>query len=124
MPLWEHLPAMLATGTFFFIGLTTMFVWFDPDGPAVGWMGSGRPARDSGLSGPAEPEASERLRRRLLAGIHKVARSPKIGHSRSDLTSRPLRFRLVRPYLIVYEPDSRPLRVVHSAQDMSRQLDG
>jgi plasmid stabilization system protein ParE len=77
--------------------------------------------------GPRNPEASERVRHRLFAGIHKVARSPELGHGRPDLTSRPLRFWLVRPYLIVYEPDSRPLRivrVVHSAQNIVRELGG
>jgi plasmid stabilization system protein ParE len=34
------------------------------------------------------------------------------GHRRPDLTSRPLRFIVVREYLIAYAPDERPLWVV------------
>jgi len=34
------------------------------------------------------------------------------GHRRSDLASRPLRFRRVRDYLIAYAPDEAPLPVV------------
>jgi antitoxin ParD1/3/4/toxin ParE1/3/4 len=37
---------------------------------------------------------------------------PHQGHRRSDLTSRPLRFRRVRDYLIAYAPDESPLLVV------------
>jgi hypothetical protein len=38
--------------------------------------------------------------------------SPHQGHWRRDLTSRPLRFQLVRDYLIAYAPDETPLIVV------------
>lgn len=37
---------------------------------------------------------------------------PRQGHKRADLTSRPLRFLLVREYLIAYAPDEKPLWVV------------
>jgi len=32
-----------------------------------------------------------------------------VGHSRSDLTSRPLRFSSLTDFLIVYAPDEKPL---------------
>jgi hypothetical protein len=35
-----------------------------------------------------------------------------MGHRRPNLTSRPLRFWLVRSYLIAYAPDEKPLWVV------------
>lgn len=76
---------------------------------------------------PRNPDASERMRERLLAAIRKIAESPELGHARPDLTERPLLFWSVAPYLIVYEPESRPLRivrVVHAAQDVSRLLGG
>jgi antitoxin ParD1/3/4/toxin ParE1/3/4 len=44
-----------------------------------------------------------------------LVRSPHIGRRRPDLTSRPLRFKLVRDYLIAYVPDERPLWVVAGA---------
>jgi plasmid stabilization system protein ParE len=37
---------------------------------------------------------------------------PHRGHRRPDLTSRPLRFILVREYLIAYAPEQKPLWIV------------
>jgi antitoxin ParD1/3/4/toxin ParE1/3/4 len=41
-----------------------------------------------------------------------LVRFPYQGHSRSDLTSHPLRFQTVRDFLIVYAPEENPLLVV------------
>jgi toxin ParE1/3/4 len=53
---------------------------------------------------------------RVLADIHStltlLAGSPQIGHRRPDLTTRPLRFHVLREYLIAYAPDEKPLWVV------------
>jgi plasmid stabilization system protein ParE len=54
---------------------------------------------------------------RVLAEIHStltlLAGSPHIGHRRPDLTTRPLRFHVVREeYLVAYAPDEKPLWVV------------
>jgi toxin ParE1/3/4 len=53
---------------------------------------------------------------RVLQEIHDAVLSlvsfPRQGHLRPDLTSRPLRFQVVREYLIVYAPDEKPLLVV------------
>jgi plasmid stabilization system protein ParE/predicted transcriptional regulator len=53
---------------------------------------------------------------RVLADIHStlttLAGSPQIGHRRPDLTTRPLRFHVVREYLIAYAPEEKPLWVV------------
>jgi plasmid stabilization system protein ParE len=53
---------------------------------------------------------------RVIADIFDVLRtlvaSPHIGRRRPDLTSRPLRFKLVRDYLIAYAPDESPLWIV------------
>jgi plasmid stabilization system protein ParE len=37
---------------------------------------------------------------------------PHQGHRRPDLSSRPLRFTLVREFLIAYAPEEKPLCVV------------
>jgi len=37
---------------------------------------------------------------------------PGAGHQRPDLTSRPLRFIVVREYLIAYAPEEKPLWVL------------
>lgn len=52
----------------------------------------------------------------LIAEIHTAIRAlvpfPAQGHRRPDLASGPLRFTLVRDYLIAYAPDEKPLWVV------------
>jgi plasmid stabilization system protein ParE len=56
--------------------------------------------------------AARRVREEILDAIRELVPFPHQGHRRSDLTSRPLRFRRVRDYLIAYAPDESPLLVV------------
>jgi plasmid stabilization system protein ParE len=56
--------------------------------------------------------AADRVVEEILSAIHSLVSFPGQGHKRPDLTSRPLRFILVREYLIAYAPDARPLWVV------------
>lgn len=54
---------------------------------------------------------------RVLADIHStltlLTGSPRIGHRRPDLTTRPLRFHVARDeYLIAYAPAEKPLWVL------------
>ena len=58
------------------------------------------------------PQAARRVREEILAAIRALVRFPNVGHRRTDLTSRPLRFIVVREYLIAYAPDEKPLWVV------------
>jgi plasmid stabilization system protein ParE len=58
------------------------------------------------------PLAARRVREEILSRIRAVVLSPESGHRRPDLTGRPLRFILVREYLIAYAPDQQPLWVV------------
>jgi plasmid stabilization system protein ParE len=58
------------------------------------------------------PQAARRVREEILAAIRRLVPFPHQGHKRPDLTSRPLRFTVVREYLIAYAPDERPLWVV------------
>lgn len=58
------------------------------------------------------PQAAGRVREEILAAIRALVRFPHQGHRRLDLTSRPLRFKVVREYLIAYAPDEIPLWVV------------
>lgn len=53
-----------------------------------------------------------RLIAEILAAVDNLVSFPKQGHKRPDLTPRPLRFTLVREYLIAYAPDETPLWVV------------
>jgi toxin ParE1/3/4 len=59
-----------------------------------------------------DPLAARRVREEILNAIRRLVSFPHQGHKRPDLTSRPLRFTLVREYLIAYAPDERPLWVV------------
>ncbi len=74
-------------------------------------------------------EVDVRRADRVLAGIEdairKIVKRPGMGHYRPDLTSKRLRFYLVSPYLIVYQPDTKPLqvrRVLHGARDAETLL--
>jgi len=60
----------------------------------------------------ANLDAADRMIADILATIDKLVPFPNQGHKRPDLTSRPLRFTVVREYLIAYAPDERPLWVV------------
>jgi len=60
----------------------------------------------------ANLDAADRVIVDILAALDKLLPFPNQGHKRPDLTSRPLRFTLVREYLIAYAPDEKPLWVV------------
>jgi toxin ParE1/3/4 len=57
-------------------------------------------------------DAADRVIAEIFSGIRALVPFPGQGHRRPDLTSRPLRFILVREYLIAYAPDEKPLWVV------------
>ena len=57
-------------------------------------------------------DAADRLIAEILDAIDALMPFPGRGHRRPDLTSRPLRFILVREYLIAYAPEEKPLWVV------------
>ena len=58
------------------------------------------------------PSAADRVLAEIQEAIRALVPFPQLGHVRSDLTSRPLRFQLVRDLLIAYAPEERPLVVV------------
>ena len=57
-------------------------------------------------------DAADRVIAEILSAIGALVPFPSRGHKRPDLTSRPLRFILVRKYLIAYAPDEKPLWVI------------
>jgi len=57
-------------------------------------------------------DGADRVREEIYQAIRALVPFPHQGHRRTDLTSRPLRFRRVRDYLIAYAPDEAPLLVV------------
>jgi toxin ParE1/3/4 len=58
------------------------------------------------------PDAADQVITEIFDAIRGLVPFPGQGHRRPELTSRPLRFSLVRDYLIAYAPDEKPLWVV------------
>lgn len=58
------------------------------------------------------PDAADRVIEELFDGFRSLAVFPYQGFRRPNLTSRPLRFKLVREYVIAYAPETQPLWVV------------
>jgi plasmid stabilization system protein ParE len=70
------------------------------------------------------PKAADRVEEAVFRACDLLADSPLAGRVREDLTSLPLRFWVVQPYskyLIVYDPEKKPLqiiRILHGARDL------
>ncbi len=62
--------------------------------------------------GEDSPEASHRVLNEIYQAIRLLVRFPNRGHRRPDLTSRPLRFILVRDYLVAYAPENAPIWII------------
>ena len=58
------------------------------------------------------PGAADRLITDIFDGIRSLVALPDQGFRRPNLTGRPLRFKLVREYVIVYAPEKKPLWIV------------
>lgn len=58
------------------------------------------------------PAAAERVIEEIYKAIRALVSFPQLGHRRSDLTSRPIRFHPVRDFLIAYAPDESPLLIL------------
>lgn len=58
------------------------------------------------------PDAADRVIAEIFDALRGLVSFPRQGHPRPDLTSRPLRFLVVREYLIAYAYDERPLWVI------------
>ena len=58
------------------------------------------------------PDAADRVMSEIFEALRRLVSFPNQGHRRPDLTSRPLRFVLVREYLIAYAPEEKPVWVI------------
>lgn len=68
---------------------------------------------------------ADRIESELYGVFESLARMPGQGHTRADLTSRPVLFFPVYSFLIVYPPDVKPLRimaVLRGRRDVKRVL--
>ncbi len=57
-------------------------------------------------------DAADRVLEEIYAAIRSLVSFPHQGHTRTDLTERPLRFHSLRDYVIAYAPDEKPLAVI------------
>lgn len=57
------------------------------------------------------PHAAKKVIEEIFTSIQNLAENPHIGHTREDLTDKPVRFFSVRHYMIVYRADSSPLQI-------------
>ncbi len=70
-------------------------------------------------------KAARRVRLQILAACQRIAGNPRVGHSREDLTDKPVLFWPVGSYLIIYNPARKPVeivRVVHGAREVAPLL--
>jgi plasmid stabilization system protein ParE len=76
----------------------------------------------------SNPSAADAVEEEIRSACASLAESPLQGHLRRDLTKLPLRFWTLPKYpnyIIVYNPDARPvaiLRVLHGMRDLKRLL--
>jgi len=69
-------------------------------------------------------DAANRVEEAIYHACRLLARSPRAGQERPDLTRRGLRFWTVSPfkkYVVIYDPDALPLRILrilHSARNI------
>jgi len=70
-------------------------------------------------------EVANRVEAEIYDAFETLAKNPRLGHKRSDLTSHPVLFFSVYSYMIVYRP--RPqleiARVLHGKRNLKRILE-
>ena len=70
-------------------------------------------------------ELADRIEAEFHQLFDSLSRMPRQGHSRRDLTKRPVLFISLYSFVIVYEPDLNPIRimaVVRGKRDVKRIL--
>ncbi len=74
-------------------------------------------------------DAADRVEGEILATCHRLAKHPRMGTKRQDITPLPVRFWTVTRfpnYVIVYRPETTPLQVVavlHGKRDLKEVLE-
>ena len=75
-------------------------------------------------------DAANRVEMEIIATCRRLAKHPRMGTKRQDITPLPVRFWTITKfpnYVIVYRPDSAPLQVVavlHGKRDLKKVLEG
>lgn len=57
-------------------------------------------------------DLANRIEREFYALFESLARMPRQGHVRKDLTTRPVLFFPLYSFLVIYQPDITPLRIM------------
>lgn len=57
-------------------------------------------------------DLANRIEVEFYALFESLARMPGQGHTRKDLTKRPVLFFPLYSFLVIYEPESKPLRIM------------
>ena len=73
----------------------------------------------------AGPTVTRKVFQEIRGAMKLVGNEPGAGHAREDLTSRPVKFWPVYSYLIVYDPEAKPVqivRVLHGMRDVEEIL--
>ena len=68
----------------------------------------------------AGPRITRKVFQEIRSALKLLGGNPEIGHDREDLTTQPLKFWPVYSYLIVYDPETKPvqiIRVLHGMRD-------
>ena len=69
------------------------------------------------------PSAADKLEEDIYAACELLAKNPRLGHRRSDLTDEPVLFWPVRgQYMVIYLPDTEPLKIVRILQGARKRL--
>jgi len=75
-------------------------------------------------------DAADRVEMEIVATCRRLAKHPRMGTRRQDITLLPVRFWALPKfsnYVIVYRPDTAPLQVVavlHGKRDLKKALEG
>ncbi len=72
------------------------------------------------------PAAADELEAEIYEACDLLAKNPRLGHKRPELTGEPVRFWPVRGhYLVIFRQAVRPLKIVrilHAARDVTEQI--
>lgn len=69
----------------------------------------------------AGPKVTRRVIKDIRSGLILLGSEPGVGHVREDFTDRSLKFWPVYSYLIVYDPETKPvqiIRILHGMRDV------
>ena len=74
------------------------------------------------IKGYLVEHAGPRIARRVMKGIRSaldlLGKDLDAGHGREDLTSRPVKFWAVYSYLVVYDPETKPVQILRGLHGM------